>query len=159
VSSPEFRPGKLPPGPWGWFGNGGNGQLYLATQHSGRVYVMSFDRWGMRSAQPVFRVTDGKYGRLIDAADLLKFEVGDRGVRGINAAKADPSVYRYDISGIDHPVARAIEKIPELTACLADCLLKLSGEGALTKSTLEQTLRTGMDLLKYIEHEEITLSS
>ncbi|MCX5581358.1 hypothetical protein OSH12_23955, partial [Kaistia terrae] len=99
------------PGPWGWFGNANSYSLYLATRHSGRRYVMSFRRWGMRGAQPEFQP---ERGGLVDASRLLEFEVGDRTVRGVEQAKANGSVYRYDVRGIDCPDARLIAAAPEL---------------------------------------------
>ncbi|UEM07998.1 hypothetical protein JL101_035705 (plasmid) [Skermanella rosea] len=106
---------KHTPGPWKWFGNAGSEHLYLATTHSGRRYVMDFVRWGMRSAQPRFQPGQPRSG-MIPAKDLLKFEVGDRSITGIDAAKMDGSVYRYDVIGIDCEDARLIAKawmIPE----------------------------------------------
>lgn len=104
--------GKHTPGPWGWFGN--DHGIYLATEHSGRRYVMAFARMGMQRAQPRFQSS----GVMVDGVDLLAFEVGDKNVRGLKAAKADPSVYRYDISGIDHPDARLIAAAPEMLEAL-----------------------------------------
>lgn len=98
------------PGPWAWFGNPQTGQIYLATTHSGREYVMGFERMGFRFAQPNFR----KDGRLVPAKDLLKFAVGNPEVTGYDAAKEDDSVYRYDITGIDNPDAALIARAPEL---------------------------------------------
>lgn len=45
------------PGPWEWFGNTKQYEVYLATKHSGRRFVMDFVRWGMGGAQPRFQVT------------------------------------------------------------------------------------------------------
>ncbi len=101
---------KHTPGPWAWFGNAKNREVYLATTHSGRHYVMGFERWGMRSAQPMFR--SGL--RLKPASELLQFEVGNRSVVGVEAAKADESVYRFDIRDIDCPDARLIAAAPDL---------------------------------------------
>lgn len=103
------------PGRWAWFGNARNNEIYLATTHSGRRYVMGFQRWGMKGAQPMFQPADRG---LVPASDLLKFEVGDRAVTGVEAAKADESVYRLDISGIDCADARLIAAAPELLAAL-----------------------------------------
>jgi hypothetical protein len=103
------------PGPWSWFGNARNNEVYLATTHSGRHYVMGFQRWGMRGAQPTFQPA----GRgLVRAEQLFTFEVGDRSVRGVQQAKADDSVYRLDINGIDCADARLIAAAPELLAAL-----------------------------------------
>lgn len=96
------------PGPWKWFGNASSNHVYLATTHSGRRYVMDFVRWGMRGAQPRFQPAKGG---MIDAKDLLQFEVGDRDIVGMEAAKKDGSVYRYDVRGIDCPDARYIAAV------------------------------------------------
>lgn len=104
------------PGPWGWFGNASyRPSVYLATRHSGRRYVMDFVRWGMQGAQPRFQ--PARFG-MVDAKDLIQFEVGDQSVRGIDAAKADTSVYRLDVRGIDAPDARLIAAAPELLDAL-----------------------------------------
>ena len=59
----------------------------------------------MRGAQPTFRL-----GSLMrHACELLKFEVGSPDVRGVEAARADGSVYRLDVRGIDAPDAEYIE--------------------------------------------------
>lgn len=107
------------PGQWSWFGNAPH-DIYLATKHSGRTYVMGFSRWGFKGAQPVFcgeRVMQ-------DASELITFQVGDRGVKGYAAAKADPSVYRYQIDGIDHPDARLIAAAPDLLAAYRTALAR-----------------------------------
>ena len=106
---------KATPGPWGWFGYP-NCSFYLATQHSGRRYVMGFERMGMRGAQPTFQVK----GEMKKGVDLCRFEVA-RKVIGIEAAKKPGSgVYRKDIVGFDHPdaefIAHARQDIPALLA-------------------------------------------
>lgn len=108
---------KFTPGPWGWFGNANSGQspeIYLATKHSGRRYVMGFKRWGFYGAQPRFRMNH----ILKPASELLKFEVGNKSVTGAEEAKKDDTVYRYDIRGIDAPDAHLIAAAP----CLYDAL-------------------------------------
>lgn len=105
------------PGPWAWMGN--QHSFYLATTHSGRRYVMGFRRMGTQAAQPVFCVKD----RLVPAADLATFEVGDGKARGMTEAKADDSVYRYDINGFDAPDAAFIAAFNPATAlALLDAL-------------------------------------
>ena len=75
---------------------------------------MGFKRYGMNGAQPTFCV-----GSIMKpAAELVEFAVGDKGVRGFEAAKTDASVYRYDVSGIDHPDARLIAAAPDLLEAL-----------------------------------------
>lgn len=107
--------GEYTPGPWAWFGNAKNNELYLATENRGRRYVMGFERWGMRGAQPSFQPADRG---LVSASKLLQFEVGNRDVVGVDAAKADESVYRLDIRGVDCADARLIAAAPELLEAL-----------------------------------------
>lgn len=108
---------KFTPGPWAWFGSaGGAPDIYLATNHSGRRYVMSFRRWGLNGAQPCFQLE----GRgMKKASDLLQFEVGDKSIIGVDAAKNDGSVYRYQIRGIAAPDAHLIAAAPELYEALS----------------------------------------
>lgn len=103
------------PGPWAWFGDALTNWLYLATEHSGRRVVMDFARWGTRSAQPRFR---SQRGIMVPANELVTFEVGGRGVVGVDAARNDESVYRFTIDGIDHPDARLIAAAPDLYQAL-----------------------------------------
>lgn len=107
------------PGPWAWFGNAGSNSLYLATTHSGRRFVMGFKRWGFSGAQPQFQ-PEGR--GLVDASKLLQFQVGDRDVRGVEQAKANSSVYRLDVAGIDCADARLIAAAPELLEALKGML-------------------------------------
>lgn len=107
------------PGPWEWFGNARNNEVYLATTHNGRRYVMGFDRWGMRGAQPTFQPAERG---LVPAANLFTFEVGNPEVRGVDAAKSDDSVYRLDINGIDCADARLIAAAPDLLEALLEIL-------------------------------------
>lgn len=117
---------KSTPGPWAWFGNAGSNSLYLATTHSGRRYVMGFKRWGFGGAQPQFQPAERG---LVDASKLFTFEVGDRDVRGVEQAKANTSVYRLDINGIDCADARLIAAAPDLLAALEGILDCVDPEG------------------------------
>ena len=105
------------PGPWEWFGNAKTHSIYLATRHSGRRYVMGFQRWGMKGAQPMFQPANRG---LVPAKDLLQFEVGDRDVVGVNAAAANESVYRLDIRGVDCADARLIAAAPDFADAAPD---------------------------------------
>jgi hypothetical protein len=114
--------GEHTPGPWRWFGNRSGG-VYLATTHSGRRYVMGFQRYGMNGAQPSFCV-----GSIMHpASELVQFEVGEQSVRGFKEADKDGSVYRYDVRGIDSADARLIAAAPELY----DALVQLAHEAEL----------------------------
>lgn len=70
-------------GPWKWFGYHGSHQIELCARDT----IMSFRRWGMRSAQPLF-CTDG----------LLY------GVKTL--AVPDSAPERRRITDINHPDAR-----------------------------------------------------
>ena len=96
-------------GGWHWAGNveGSYPRLALSAWVSGygRCTVMDFERWGMQSAGP--RFPDDAM-MMDDARDFVTFEVGRRGVIGMRGAKADGSVYRYDVEGIAHPIPEFI---------------------------------------------------
>lgn len=83
---------------------------------------MGFKRWGFSGAQPQFQ-PEGR--GLVDASKLLTFQVGDRDVRGVEQAKANSSVYRLDIDGIDCADARLIAAAPQLFEALTACRLEL----------------------------------
>lgn len=99
------------PGPWEWGGHPSD--LKLQTVYHGKTYVMTFERKGMRGAQPCFQP---KRRGMVPASDLLQFCVGDRSIVGEANAKADDSVYRYDVRGIDAPGARRIARLPDIEA-------------------------------------------
>lgn len=126
------------PGPWAWFGNADNFSLYLATTHSGRRYVMGFDRWGMRGAQPCFQ----PHGQgMAKAAELLQFAVGDKDVVGVTAAKANASVYRMDVRDVDCADARLIAAAPELAARV----IELEAENARLNRLVASLVPMGLD--------------
>lgn len=113
------------PGPWRWFGNRSGG-VYLATTHSGRRYVMGFQRYGMNGAQPSFCI-----GSIMHpASELVEFEVGEQSVRGFKQADKDGSVYRYDVRGIDSADARLIAAAPDLLASVIELLEPLERASA-----------------------------
>lgn len=113
------------PGPWGWFGNANSNSLYLATKHSGRRYVMGSKRWGFSGAQPEFQPA----GRgMVDASELLQFEVGDRDVVGVEAARKNTSVYRMDVRGIDCADARLLAALEAARAALHQHYVDWDGE-------------------------------
>lgn len=101
-------------GPWRWFGSGGRRRkevnLYLATTHSGRRYVMDFIRSGMGGAQPRFQ--PGAYRGMVPARDLLQYAVE----------------YRDDITGIDCADARFIESSWSDVADLLDEVTRLRAQ-------------------------------
>ncbi|MFG6524451.1 hypothetical protein [Sulfitobacter sp. M23508] len=101
-------------GSWSW--SGGRDDLMLSTNGGGRVYVMGFCRKGLNSAQPMFQIKGRGMVKAIDA--LTTYQVGDGTARGQAEADKDPSVYRMDISGVDHPDARRIARVPDMEAAL-----------------------------------------
>lgn len=111
------RASGTPPeyGAWFWHGNGKTKQLSLATQSGGRHYVMDFVRWGMKDAQPRFQP---RGEGMVKASELLKFQVGDGTATGMEEAKADDGVYRYDVVAIDNPDARRIARVPAMEEAL-----------------------------------------
>ena len=89
---------RATPGPWEWFGNTKMAEVYLATTHSGRVFVMDFARWGMSLAQPRFQVRyEGGLGCMRKLSEL----------EGDNAPKMVAS-HRKEFVGIGHPDAALI---------------------------------------------------
>lgn len=117
---------KFTPGPWAWFGTaGGCPEIYLATNHSGRRYVMGFQRWGLNGAQPSFQ-PEGR--GMVKAKDLLQFEVGDQSIVGLDAAQKDTSVYRFQIRGIAAPDAHLIATSPDLYEALLE-MVEVFGNG------------------------------
>jgi hypothetical protein len=95
------------PGPWAWFGNTKNHEIHLATERGGRVFVMTFARYGMASAQPRFQVDH----RMVNAHDLVKYERD----------------YRADIADINHPDAHLIAAAPDYHEAVADALTPNDG--------------------------------
>ena len=97
-------------GRWRWFGDTDSKQIYLATQHAGRVFVMDFVRYGMQSAQPRFQ--DPEQHLMFKAHDLVEYEVcPDAG-----ADRKDKRVYRATIGRINNPDAIYIEEFSPYTA-------------------------------------------
>jgi hypothetical protein len=117
------------PGPWHWFGNTQSKQFYLATPDRGRQFVMTFYRYGIQGAQPAFQFN----GIMHKASELCRYEVGDPGVIGAEQARANSTVYRKDVSGIDNPDARLMADawmIPGLLAEREDARADLAASRA-----------------------------
>ena len=91
------------PGPWQWYGNTKQHEVYLATVDRGRVFVMDFARWGMRDAQPRFQV------RLNDepGSGIMR-GIGDLGATEHPLGPCYEVPYRRQFVGIGHPDARHI---------------------------------------------------
>jgi hypothetical protein len=97
----EQRDQAATAGPWQWFGNTDVHDVYLATPDRGRLYVMQFARWGMSSAQPVFR--DDAARQMVKACEAPVYEVAPTAT-----SRDDPRVYRADISGLRNADAEFI---------------------------------------------------
>jgi len=88
-------PAAHTPGPWCWFVSRGTEDVYLATRHGGRKFVLGFERWGMQGAAPYFRTPQGP------TASFMDFTTCD---------------HNGCAQRIDHPDARLIAAAPELLA-------------------------------------------
>lgn len=100
---------KATPGPWMWDLNECNHQCFLETTHSGRYYVMGFERWGMQNALPTFQVYERYNGPMKDR--------GSHGIiRADKLSKSYPGKeYHVGFDNlIDHPDARYIAESREL---------------------------------------------
>lgn len=141
------REQQATPGPWGWFGNTDQHNVYLATRQWGRFIVMGFRRWGTQGARPMFAtgrtwktppksdMDFGPAGRMAPASEMFtgKGELTDADELAVYAvapgaeSRKDPRVYRADLSGIRNPdaefIAGAREDVPQLLAAV-DAALK-----------------------------------
>lgn len=107
-------------GPWEWYGNTKTAQVHLATVYGGRKFVIGFNRWGMRGAQPTFQVDH----LMVEGKDLAQYEVAP--VVGVKKARETGSgVYREDFIGFDHPDADFIARSRDLVPRLVRDLRKL----------------------------------
>lgn len=89
----EAIPESYRDSPWHWFGQ--KGYVYeLATDRHGRLFIMGFERMGMRGAQPSFAhlLPGDEHHLMTKATELAQLE----------------QPYRGDIVGFDNPFARWI---------------------------------------------------
>ncbi|GGK31905.1 hypothetical protein GCM10010124_25850 [Pilimelia terevasa] len=118
IDAIKQRDSAATPGPWQWFGNTDNHQVFLGTPDRGRLYIMRFVRWGMRDAQPVFYDHAGDTGQ-VKAADVPIYQVAPDAT-----SRADERVYRADIRGLRQPdaefIAAARQDVTDLLAALTD---------------------------------------
>lgn len=115
---------RATPGPWQWYGNTDKHVIYLAARGRGRMFVMTFARWGMQSVQPLFAVdrepgTDGwtSVGWMEAASRLARYEVAPDA-----PDRSHPSVYRADIAGVKAPDAEFIAHSRADVAWLLDVI-------------------------------------
>lgn len=90
----KARVAAATPGPWEWFGNVAHHDVYLSTKDRGRLYIMCFERWGMRNAKPIFRRDENGLGDRVE--EIACFEVD----------------YRQDFVGLQNPEAELIAHAP-----------------------------------------------
>ena len=91
---------KATPGPWEWDVNSAHKFVNLMTIHSGRFYVMGFERWGAQGAAPKFQVYERYEGSL--------YERGSKGMfRADKLTKSYPGREHHEgwDDFIDHPDA------------------------------------------------------
>lgn len=114
-SGPELSPARIdeilaalraiPAPPWAWYGDTRSGPI-LATTHSGRKYVMGFQRCGMQGAQPTFPVREVSGWALMHPARELI----------VPRADYDPTTFR----DIGNPVASFLKNAPQYVAELLE---------------------------------------
>lgn len=128
-------------GPWQWYGETKNGEPYLATKHSGRIFVLDVDaeitsctncdewdddshtrnpRCECATARGVLRLQTDQL--MHNAHEYAQYEV----IGGQTADPADERLYRHDYKGFDHPDAQLIALAPEM----AEAILAAVDEGA-----------------------------
>lgn len=111
---------KATPGPWMWDLRECNHQCLLTTTHSGKYYVMGFQRWGLQDALPSFQVYDRYDGPMKDR--------GSHGmVRADKLSKSYPGQehHRGFDNFIDHPDARYIAESRQLFHLMAEAITDL----------------------------------
>lgn len=133
---------NIPAGPWQWFGNTKHSEVYLATVHGGRVFVMDFVRWGMCGAQPRFQVgIEGREGSgFMRTLAELTAGGGDLGVRY-------EVPYRKQFVGIGHPAARFLA---ESRALVDELLAEVKRLRADLDTTIEERNALLTDLVEAV---------
>ena len=129
---------KATPGPWMWDLRECNHQCLLTTTHSGKYYVMGFQRWGLQDALPSFQVYDRYEGQMKDR--------GSHGmVRADKLSKSYPGQehhHGFD-NFIDHPDARYIAESRELFHQMATAITELLARAEAAEAA-QETLQRGM---------------
>lgn len=95
---------KVPHGPWAWGGNIQCDNIYLSTADRGGVFLMQFDRLGMRDGQPTFQV-EGRMRPVYSAKEDGPRRQDTQRIGMVVKERA----YRGDIADIDHPMAQCIK--------------------------------------------------
>lgn len=129
---------KATPGPWMWDLRECNHQCLLTTTHSGKYYVMGFQRWGLQDALPSFQVYDRYEGQMKDR--------GSHGmVRADKLSKSYPGQehhHGFD-NFIDHPDARYIAESRELFHQMATAITELLARAEAAEAA-QETLQRAM---------------
>lgn len=106
-------------GPWHWSGNTDSRHLALSywSRAIGRCHVMSFGRWGMQGATPMFRAAPDDWF-MRPAHENAIYEVAPAAT-----SRNDPKVYRADVVGFRHPdavfIAHSRQDVDDLLAVIA----------------------------------------
>ncbi len=110
------------PGPWQWFGNTKQREVYLATVDRGRVLVMDFVRWGMSGAQPRFQVS--RPG--VPDSGIMR-SLGELGESESPLGPTFEVSYRRQFTGIGHPDAAFIAAARTALPAALDEIERLRG--------------------------------
>lgn len=125
------------PGPWMWDLRECNHFCLLTTTHSGRYYVMGFQRWGMQDAIPVFQVYDRYEGPV--------HKRGSHGiVRADRLSKSYPGQehhHGFD-NYISHPDARYIAEGRELFHQLIEACAELQARAEKAERERDAAVKT-----------------
>ncbi|MBX9877657.1 MAG: hypothetical protein K2Y22_04295 [Candidatus Obscuribacterales bacterium] len=143
IEAIKERADKATKGPWAWFGNTSVQQAYLATTHSGRIYVMQFRRWGTQDAMPVFQDFDSQTMRPM--TDYVVHEVSGGRCIGKGKSKKDCNCYRKDFRKINHPDAEFIAHARTDIPALLDEIERLRKENHVKDSALILAARRFME--------------
>ena len=131
------------PGPWMWDLRECNHFCLLTTTHSGRYYVMGFQRWGMQDAVPVFQVYERYEGPV--------HKRGSKGmVRADKLSKSYPGQehhHGFD-NYISHPDARYIAEGRELFHQLIEACAELQARAEKAEKQRDDLFKTLVDVCK-----------
>lgn len=140
---------KATPGPWMWDLNECNHQCFLETTHSGRYYVMGFERWGMQNALPTFQVYERYNGPMKDR--------GSHGIiRADKLSKSYPGKEHhvgFD-NLIDHPDARYIAESRELFHLMIIAITDLLARAESAEARAEKAERERDIAVEQLHHCE-----
>lgn len=97
------RHNAMTPGPYQWDVATKFHQANLTTTHSGRYYVMSFARWGMGGAAPVFQAYERYEGPVKERGSLGLERVEHFAVQRVRHHEGwDQTIDHPDAIGLEH---------------------------------------------------------